>query len=46
MKNRERSAKEILDIVCKCGKVAMNKVTMSLQACDETKCENCYFFSK
>ncbi|WP_297931091.1 hypothetical protein [uncultured Coprobacter sp.] len=43
MKNKEKFAKEILDIVCKCGEVAMDKDTMRLQACDETKCENCYF---
>lgn len=46
MKNREKFAKEILDIVCNGDDVAMDKDTMKLQACDrfdKFKCSNCYF---
>lgn len=44
MKNKEKFAEEILDIVCKGNEVAMDKDTMKLQSCDETGCEDCYFF--
>lgn len=43
MKNKEKFAKEILDIVCNGDDVAIDKDTMELQACDETRCKNCYF---
>lgn len=43
MKNKEKYANEILDIVCNGDDVAIDKDTMELQACDETRCKNCYF---
>lgn len=46
MKNKEKFAKEILDIVCNGDDVAMGKDTMRLRACnkiDKFGCLNCYF---
>ena len=43
MKNKEKFAKEILDIVCKGDGVAMDKDRMKLQVCGGTECEDCYF---
>lgn len=42
MKNKEKFAKEILDIVCNGDDVAIDKDTMKLQACD-AQCSFCYF---
>lgn len=42
MKNREKFAKEILDIVCNGQKVAMTMSTKCLCGCS-IRCENCYF---
>lgn len=44
MKNKEKFAKEILDIYCNGDAVAINKDTMELQACGGIECEDCYFF--
>lgn len=44
MKNKEKFAKEILDITCKGDGVAMDKDTMKLQECGRTECEDCYFY--
>lgn len=49
MKNKEKFAKEILDIVCTGDDVAIDKDTMKLRACNRfskfecLKCLNCYF---
>lgn len=43
MKNREKFAKEILDIVCNDDEVAMDKTTKKLNYCEETNCDECYF---
>lgn len=44
MKNKEKYAKEILDIVCNGDDVAINKDTMELRVCDGNfDCKNCYF---
>lgn len=44
MKNKEKFAKEILDIVCNNGEVAMDKTTKKLNDCEEIYCHECYFF--
>lgn len=43
MKNREKFAKEILDIVCKGSNVALDRSTGSLQMCKGFLCNKCYF---
>lgn len=43
MKNKEKFAKEILDIFCNGDSVAMDKDRMKLQVCGGTECEDCYF---
>lgn len=43
MKNKEKFAKEILDIVCNNGEVAMDKTTKKLNDCEEINCDECYF---
>ena len=44
MKNKEKFAKEILDIVCKGQVLAMDKTTKKLNDCEEINCNECYFF--
>lgn len=52
MKNKEKFAKEILDIVCNGDDVAIDKDTMNLRACNRIskfeclKCLNCYFYEE
>lgn len=43
MKNKEKYAKEILDIVCKGNNVALDISTGSLYACEDFSCGKCYF---
>lgn len=43
MKNKEKYANEILDIVCNNGEVAMDKTTKKLNYCEEINCDECYF---
>ena len=43
MKNKEKYAKEILDIVCNNGEVAMDKTTKKLNDCKKINCDECYF---
>ena len=43
MKNKEKFAKEILDIVCKGNNVALDISTGSLYACEDFSCGKCYF---
>lgn len=43
MKNKEKFAKEILDIVCNGSNVALDRSTGSLQMCKGFLCNKCYF---
>ena len=45
MKNREKFAKEIMDIACAGGSVAFNKKANKVTACDDTHCSDCAFSS-
>lgn len=44
MKNKEKFAEEILDIVCKGNDVALDISTGSLCACPGFSCSRCYFY--
>ena len=43
MKNKEKYAKEIIEIAAKGHAIALDKREMKLCACDELYCNNCYF---
>lgn len=43
MKNKEKFAKEIVDIACNGSEIAMDTTTMKLTACFSIGCDNCYF---
>lgn len=43
MENKEKYAKEIVEIACSGSEIAMNTTTMKLAACFSIDCENCYF---
>nr|DAZ36266.1 MAG TPA: hypothetical protein [Caudoviricetes sp.] len=43
MKNREKFAKEILDIACSCEKLAMRKADKCLTECVDLNCDDCFF---
>lgn len=43
MTNREKFAKQILDIACNGDSIAVNKVTSEPLGCHETACKNCLF---
>ena len=45
MKNRDKFAKEIMDIACAGGSVAFDKKANKVTACDDTHCSNCAFSS-
>ena len=45
MKNRDKFAKEIMDIACAGYSVAFDKEANKLTACNNTPCENCAFYS-
>lgn len=42
MKNREKFAKEIIDVACKCGKIAVTKDNKVVD-CNDIACEECLF---
>ena len=42
MKNKEKFAKEIIDIVCKGGTIAVTKDNKVVN-CDDISCEKCLF---
>lgn len=43
MKNREKFAKEILDIACSGKKLAMRKADKCLTECVDLNCDDCFF---
>ena len=43
MKNKEKYAKEILDIACSHGVIAFNKTTNKVVPCNSLCCSNCLF---
>jgi hypothetical protein len=43
MKNKEKYAKEIVEIACNRGQIAIEKRTGKLIACIEFPCRNCMF---
>lgn len=43
MTNREKFAKQILDIACSGSKIAVNKATSEPIACYELECKDCLF---
>ena len=43
MKNREKYAEQILDIVCSGARLAMRKDDKCLTACAEISCDDCWF---
>ena len=43
MKNKEKYAKEILEIACSGSKIAIDKNTDKICACDLLKCRDCIF---
>ena len=43
MKNKEKYAKEIVEIACSGGKLAMRKDDKCLTQCSGLRCPNCYF---
>lgn len=43
MKNKEKYAKEILEIACNGSKIAVNKNTNKLVPCSNSSCLNCSF---
>ena len=45
MKNREKYAKEIMDIACAGESIAFDKKANKVTECNNTHCSNCAFFS-
>lgn len=43
MTNREKYAKQILDIACSSNKIAVDKKTMKPAPCEDIPCGECYF---
>lgn len=41
MKNREKYAEELLDVVCAGKNIAINKQTMQIRSCEGLLCEHC-----
>lgn len=41
MKNREKYAEELLDVVCAGKNIAINKQTMQIRSCEGLSCEHC-----
>ena len=43
MTNKEKYAKEILDIACSGDLIAVNKNTLKLVPCSSIQCKDCFF---
>lgn len=43
MLNKEKFAKEIIEIACNGSRLAVNKATLKLTACREIECRDCLF---
>ena len=45
MKNKEKYAKEILEIACSCDVIAFNKTTNKVVPCSGLLCSDCLFYN-
>ena len=45
MKNKEKYAKEILDIACSGGSLAFDKTTNKVVMCSDLLCLDCHFYN-